>query len=931
MNPDKLTREDLLARMAEMQRQMETLQQQLNAEVSGSGAAAQDHSVAAGAGGTAIGIVQGNVYNGPPARDPAEALAIYRRVYVANCRALPLRGVDVGASDAAGGQKRIDLDQVYVALDTTASVEKQALQRWLRGQRDALVFHKGVASVEDVGLRVDPVKREEATPLSTLVATALTSRVVLLGDPGSGKSTFLNHLGVCLALHGLEPGQNWLERLPGWPAAEGDLLPISVVLRDFARSLPKRRTEVAPQHLWNFIERRLRSQNLAFAATPLQEALERGQALVLLDGLDEIPTREQRIYVRDAVAAFAGRYPKSRVVVTCRTLSYQDPAWQLDRFSAYELASLGEPKIKQFIVAWYAELGRLRVVPPETADDLAGRLNEAVRRPDLWRLAPNPLLLTVMALVHAHKGRLPDARALLYEDTVDILLWRWEDIKTSGEGAPALRQLLLDAGRNDTDLKQVLWELAFEAHGQSTSSNSESLADIGELRLQKALARLHPTGSLDWARAVIETMKLRAGLLLERAPEVYTLPHRTFQEYLAGAHLTRQLDFPDRAAQLMAQGAFWREVILLAVGRLVHLVGDTARPLALVAELCPEKPKGDELAWRRAWLAGDVLLEMGLNRVQDSSLGRELLIRAQTRLATLLRVGALKPVERAAVGNILAQLGDPRFRVGAAWYLPNEPLLGFVQVPAGRFRMGSDRMRYPSANEIELPEHDLELQGFYLGRYPVTVAQFRIFVQSGQHMQIDPDTLGCLTGPPNHPVVRVTWYEALAYCAWLTEQLRTWRSTPEPFANLLRYQGWSVTLPSEAQWEKAARGTDARLFCWGDNLDSSLANSRQTGIGTTSAVGCFPGGASPYGVAEMSGNVWEWTRSLWGSDYLKPDFRYPYRCADGRENLKAGPDVARVIRGGSFLNSDFVHRCAIRRRLIPVYRNDDVGFRVCIC
>jgi len=118
-------------------------------------------------------------------------------------------------------------------------------------------------------------------------------------------------------------------------------------------------------------------------------------------------------------------------------------------------------------------------VKNEDADGLARQLRQAVRRPDLWRLAPNPLLLTVMALVHTHKGRLPDARAMLYEDTVDILLWRWEQIKAGGqEQAPPLRQLLLEANRTDVDLKRALWQLAFEAHAQTQGDGQDMLADI---------------------------------------------------------------------------------------------------------------------------------------------------------------------------------------------------------------------------------------------------------------------------------------------------------------------------------------------------------------------------------------------------------------------------------------------------------------------
>ena len=262
-----------------------------------------------------------------------------------------------------------------------------------------------------------------------------------------------------------------------------------------------------------------------------------------------------------------------------------------------------------------------------------------MRRPDLWRLAPNPLLLTVMALVHTHKGRLPDARALLYEDTVDILLWRWEQIKAGGRGGGA-PPAAVAAGRPGaptwtSSASCGSWPSRRTRPGRGRE-DGEALADIGELRLQKALAGLHPEGSLDWAQQVIEAMKLRAGLLLERAPEVFTFPHRTFQEYLAGAHLSAQADFARQAADLVEEGAFWREVMLLAVGRLVYLGGDTDKPLALVGELCPAQAVDEELAWQKAWLAGEALVEAGLNRVRDSALGRDLVERVRSRLASLL-------------------------------------------------------------------------------------------------------------------------------------------------------------------------------------------------------------------------------------------------------------------------------------------------------
>jgi len=890
------------------------------AHVDGSGAVVQgDGSAAAGAGGIAVaGSVHGNIYTGPPPENPAEALSIYRRVLDQACGHLPLRGVDVGAADATSGQKPLGLAHVYVDLDTKTQVEVKEGEKEKRG-RDRLALGE-----------------RDTRPLSALEAVVANRCLVLLGDPGGGKTTFVNHLAHCLACG---------ESLPGWPQAEVDLLPIVVILRDFARSLPDPLPNRAePGHLWDFIVARLKAQNLELAAKPIGQTLEEGRALLLLDGLDEVPTVGQRLFVRDALIAFVNRYRDSRVLATCRVLSYQPPSsgggpdLRLPGFPTFELALFTEDKINRFIAAWYAELARTNVVRTEESPGLARQLREAVRRPDLWRLAPNPLLLTVMALVHTHKGRLPDARALLYEDTVDILLWRWEQIKAGARAkAPRLRQLLLEAGRTDVDLKRVLAQLAYRVHAQVGDDDSETLADIGELRLQKSLAALKG-GDSTWADRVIETIKLRAGLLLERAPEVFTFPHRTFQEYLAGAHLASLSGFARQACELGEQGAAWREVILLAVGRLVYRLEDTDKPLALVGELCPARAVDGGIAWYKAWLAGDVLLEVGVNRVEDSALGRDLLIRVRERLIALLAGGRLSPRQRAAAGDTLARLGDSRPGVGLRE--DGLPDVVWCEVPAGSFAMGSaddDGM----AGDDEKPQHTVDdLPGFCISRYPITNAQFGAFVEAGSYrvrrywreaeaaglwqdgqltcytwlleeqnvvkkVSKAPHDYGQPYNLPNHPVVGVSWYEALAFCRWLSEQLET-----------------EVCLPSEAEWEKAARGVDGRVYPWGNNPDPERANYSDTGIGTTSAVGCFPGGASSYGVEDASGNVWEWTRSHYRA--------YPYDAKDGREDLAAGGDVPRVLRGGAFVNEAGFVRAAYRNGYSPDFRYVNGGFRVVV-
>ena len=168
-------------------------------------------------------------------------------------------------------------------------------------------------------------------------------------------------------------------------------------------------------------------------------------------------------------------------------------------------------------------------------------------------------------------------------------------------------------------------------------------------------------------------------------------------------------------------------------------------------------------------------------------------------------------------------------------------------------------------------------------------------------------------------MVMISWFESLAYCRWLTEQFRQGDVVSKDLEGLDR-QSWRVTLPSEAEWEKGARGCkDKRQYPFEGEIDPNLANYGQTGIASTSAVGCFPGGASPYSCLDMSGNVWEWCRST------REDS--PYK-RDDREDVAKNVGSDRVIRGGGWDDPAGGCRCSCRLRIDPVDRVDDLGFRV---
>jgi formylglycine-generating enzyme required for sulfatase activity len=272
----------------------------------------------------------------------------------------------------------------------------------------------------------------------------------------------------------------------------------------------------------------------------------------------------------------------------------------------------------------------------------------------------------------------------------------------------------------------------------------------------------------------------------------------------------------------------------------------------------------------------------------------------------------------------LSELGDPRFDPDR-FFLPADDFLGFVRIPTDPgFRIGTRKastQRIAGVIGIEVPDNEINdiitpTPEFFISRFPVTVAQFRAFVEAAATQPGDPNAL---CDPDNRPVRYVDWQEAVAYCEWLTMMLAAGRELDGcEAARLVRDDSWNVTLPSELEWERAARWLTSGVFPWGDTPDRSRANSEEARIGTTSTVGCFP--ANGLGLYDMIGNVWEWTRSRYDT--------YPYRPGDDRENPKPTDHHRIVVRGGSWGGTRTDARCASRGRVPPGRRGLDLGFRV---
>ena len=876
------------------------------ARLEGSGAIAQEHSVAAGTDSIAVGgSVFGSIFEiyqsspGKPnlsenevRRILGEYLRWVRNAFSKAC----LYGLE--SLSTARGRPVRQLKDVFVPLTLRRfRPPRQVDLERLAGKRDDELSL--ARAWMEWGARQQGARG--IVPLDELLA--VSKQIAIIGAAGSGKSTLLAYLAVMLA----EAAQEEIE-LPFAVPEPGRLrVPMVIPLRyyrDYLRlcdqspqeRLKNPRAGTMPGFIPWYLKRR--SPALELSEDFFDRVLLGGGCLLMLDGLDEVVSREERGRVRQEVENLANDiYPGNQVIVTAREAGYREEAVFGDDFVRLDVQRLEDDQIRALVENWCSQL--YPTDAPVRAEELVQsiqEINELRAHRDLPPLVSTPLMTTMVVSVKWGETELPRERAKLYEAGVKVIL-RVQYIPEDS----ARKEVVEWGGPWDTQ-REWLSLLALEMH-----KGGQDGAAVREERLREILSPHVEQEALD---QFVQAVRYRGGLLQERA-EFFQFIHLTFQEFLAARLLAKGRQ--EEWAQLLAhvKDPWWREVALLTYG-FAHADYPPAAQAYLGWLSCLE---GDG----ETRLAG---VELAGSAVQELEQPVAALRRRQAgRLVKVLSDPALEApgVLRARAGNVLARLGDPRFRADA-WHLPDEPLLGFVEIPAGPFLMGSDKARDRYALDREMPQHTVELPTYYIARHPVTVAQFRAFVQeSGYRAQGEWEQS---SEYDNHPVRYVTWYDAIAYCWWLTEQLREWDGTPVLLASLLCERGWRVQLPSEAEWEKAARGTDEWIYPWGDDADPKRANYRDTGIGTTSAVGCFCGGASPYGVLDLSGNVFEWTRSH--------DKSYRYDPGDGREDESAGDDVARVLRGGSFYFSADVVRCASRSGGNPDFRTSYRGFRVVV-
>ncbi len=779
----------------------------------------------------------------------------------------------------------VKLNHVYVPLTTLPADQRD------RSNPAILVREEPVLSGED-----------QKQPPQLLLKLLDSESLYVAGAAGTGKSTFCRWV-AWLACTGSLPEtpvpapEGYADELP---VSFAGRLPLLVRLRDFWQYLPLNPgvAQISQQELEDSLLRWANATRPAgIDGAIVGPHLARGSLLLLLDGLDEVPLshgsptnpcQPRAMLLEGLIAAVKPWTTRGhRVLLTSRNYGVgSEQAPRLGLRSA-PLAELDEPLRELLVRRWFHCLIDNPSRAAETAEQM---LRHVALRDDLSALIANPMLLTAICIVYSEGGRLPQDRHDVYDRIVDNVLFnRFPQERTVIE----LVRNRLAVVAYGMHTGEGLGETRATPQAQATWAEVDKMIQAYQDKTSWTEAGF--TGAV----AAREQLLTHTGLLLPQGDQRAGFYHLTIQDYLAAQRLLDVCE--DRLVEVFrdrGSAPEWRSTLSFVFGSQLAKRSSPERSIALLGELVdglsPET-LGVSLVVadclqillkRGLRLKGE--LEEKFRRYCVAAIEREVPLRARYDLAATL-----------------GYMGDPRIVTDL------RDRAAYVEIPAGTYRVGDDELcaelkkRY-DYDDLALATCDFEVRApFWLSKYPVTNAQYELFIAVGCYTQREwwsaegwnwREENGVIEPKywhdgkwnlPNQPVVGVSFYEAEAFANWVGGRL-----------------------PSEREWEAAARGRLALDYPWGgrDQWETGICNSREAGLEVTSPVGIFPRSRSAdFGLEDMAGNVWEWCADLWSSE-----------------------GSSRVIRGGCWRLSAWICQSASRIWFSPDDRNYDLGFRVAL-
>ncbi|MFJ6650071.1 SUMF1/EgtB/PvdO family nonheme iron enzyme [Streptomyces sp. NPDC091290] len=787
------------------------------------------------------------------------------------------------------------------------------------------------------------VFRERVPDISTVARRYDT--FVVLGEPGAGKTTVLCKLALEAAETRLRTGAGRLPLLVSL-ADYRDCTDPYVFLADQAR------------------------QRLGDAVS-VRDLLARGELLVLADSLNEMPRTGDQDF-RSKIRSwrdFVNRWPENQFIFSCRQRDYSEPLG----VQQVEIDPLDDARIRLFLEQYLGD---------ESAESLWTRITAG--RDNLISLARNPYLLTMLTAIYLFEGDLPTNRALLFTNFIEVLFRResgkghtdWPprtvlftalaklawSMLASGEGTKlsysAMARLLrhqvdapLDSGYTPSDVIIQLGLATSLLESHAGAEGEEEIFFYHHL-LQEAMAAREMLRR--WRSGQDLRPQVAVPRLVEEMPDAGPLgPNEPLPPPPSSGWEETTVLAAGLAEDPTAFIESVRKVNPILAARCVLEAGvTTTESLRLLLRADLEQEMTDPAVHLRARIAaGNVLGDLGDGRFEEVTVDeRPVCLGPFAEVpGGKARIGSTGRVTRqlSRDGHGFGKEEEPRHSVRLVPYrigvhpVTNGEYRRFVEdggyqkpgcwTEAGRaWLRGGDPGGGPEAEFLNLRRH-LSVDPSTMTRWQRTpgaskeISGWRALVsESDERAIVELEEYYARRsrsrpafwederyGRPNHPVVGVTWYEAMAYCAWLTVQLKLAGRLP---------QNQVVRLATEAEWEHAAKGFGSPAYPWGRKGDPLFANTREGQVLGPTPVGTYAVTRSPFGCADMCGNVWEWTHSLHRS--------YPYDLADGRED--ENDQGCRVVRGTSWIDPQLYGRCAYRGRHPPDFFDYDQGFRVVV-